>query len=127
MGAIEIDIYSTLPKPDVHKAMEMYTSIKQGALDPKPWRGEDDKVGEWVDWPSGYPNKNDYETMEACGMIKGENKVAWVQGGYYVELSGMPLMEKDGLKEYADGVWLVVNGAGEQVEGLKKNEEVEEE
>jgi len=127
MGAIEIDVYFSLPKPDVHKAMEMYTSSKQEALESKPWRQEGKEVDGWVDWPKRYPNRNEYETMEACGMIKSGKKVAWVQGGYFVELSGGPLMEEGGLEEYADGVWLVVNGAGEEVEGLKKDDDEEEE
>lgn len=76
----------------------------------------------WQDWPKGFPNQNDYDDVLMCFGNESQRMVFWVQKGagagavgdrvYTVQLEGL----QDGiglLKDYADGVWGVVNQMSE--------------
>lgn len=105
MAAIEIDIYSG-------DAMEMYKETKKECETRQEWREEADG---WKEWPSGFPDKNDYEDVEICGMTSKGTKVAWVQRGFLIMIStAVESTDGEKLKDYADGVWNVVNKANEK-------------
>jgi len=102
-GPIEIDIYSG------GQAKATYEEIKKDSLEAKSWRVEGEQIDGWKEWPSGFPDQNDYEDVEICGMTLNGQKAAWVQSGYLVVLTA--IMGGEGLKDYADGVWGVVHAA----------------
>lgn len=83
----------------------------------------------WQEWPRGFPNQNDYESMVKCAANESKGVVLWVQKGdtaragedkyYLVEMSAQ-LQSSSGigdglsaLKDYADGLWGVVDLARE--------------
>lgn len=87
--------------------MATYEDLKKESLTAKSWRAEGHEVDGWKEWPSGFPDQNDYEHIEACGMTLNGQKAAWVQSGYLVVLTAV--QGGNGLKDYADGVWCVVH------------------
>jgi hypothetical protein len=102
-GPVEIDVYSG---GDV---MAAYEEIKKESLTAKTWRPKGQEVDGWKKNPSGFPNQNEYENIEACGMTLNGQKAAWVQSGFLVVLTA--IQGGKALSDYADGVWGVMNAA----------------
>jgi len=81
--------------------------------------------GSWLEWPRGFPNQNDYESMVECLGNESRGVVLWVQKGadedkyYLVEMSAQSQSARgtgeglSALKDYADGLWGVVDLARE--------------
>lgn len=83
----------------------------------------------WQEWPKGFPNQDDYESMVECAANEIQGAVLWVQSGgpasvgekkyYLVEMSAQPQSSGSigerfsALKDYADGLWGVVDSARE--------------
>jgi hypothetical protein len=94
---------------------QLYDEVKEAALKPDSWG----QIAGWVDSPSGYPNRNQYDDIRMCGMEGNSSRyLRWVQqtegaaGGYFVRLETTSEAPKDYLKEYADALWYIVNEAG---------------
>lgn len=83
--------------------------IKKESLVAKSWRSEGHEVDGWKECPNGFPNQNDYENVEACGMTLNGQKAAWVQSGFLVVLTA--IQGGKALSDYADGLWGVVYAA----------------
>jgi hypothetical protein len=89
--------------------MADYNELKKESLEKNEWRIEGKEIDGWEEWPRGYPDQNDYEDVSACAKVTDGHQVAWVQGKALVVLATVTGADK--LKEYADGVWNIVNKA----------------
>jgi hypothetical protein len=94
---------------------KFYDREKEASLKPDSW----DQIIGWVENPSRYPSRNDYDDIRMCALEeKQPYHVRWVQhkqgdaGGYFVRLETSFMAPKDYLKEYADAVWHIVHQAG---------------
>jgi hypothetical protein len=106
---VEVDLYIG------GDPVAFFEAAKQDALAAKEWRSEDNQIDGWVDWPSGFPDQNDYELVSHCGAHKNLGTVYWVQEGSKTKTKtlvqiGTPAPQATKLSDYADGVWQVVYG-----------------
>lgn len=92
-------------------AAEWFAELKEEAQERKPGRDGESQTDGWVDWPRGFPDQNDYENVSHCGATKNLGQVYWVQNTTLVRI-GTAAPETTKLRDYADGVWQVVNGMG---------------
>lgn len=102
-GPIDIIIYSG------GDPMVIYEKVKNESLTASSSHVEGHEVDGWKEYPSGFPNQNDYENVDACGMTLNGQRAAWVQCGFLVVLTAV--QGGKSLKDYADGVWGVVHAA----------------